>query len=62
MKAPFTSTPVLYVALWTLVAVQVSHVSAQGQRRGTEQVPSGTSVSSSGVIPVEWYEDSRSAS
>ena len=42
MRARFTSMAVLHVALWALVAVQVSHVSAQGQRRSTEQVPSGT--------------------
>src|SRR6187399_3077572 len=49
MKARFTSMPVLYVALWALVAVQVSHVSAQGQRPSTEQAPSGTSASTARV-------------
>ena len=49
MKAGFTSMAVLQGALWALVAVQVSHASAQGQRRSTEQVPSGTSVSTSRV-------------
>ena len=42
MKARFLSITVLHVALWTLVAVHVSDVSAQGQRRST-QVPSDTS-------------------
>src|SRR4029450_6753514 len=49
MKARFTSMPVLYVALWALVAVQVSHVSAQGQRPSTEQIPSGTTASTARV-------------
>ncbi len=49
MKARFASMPVLHVALWALVAVHVSHASAQGQRRSTEQVPSGTSVSTARV-------------
>ena len=49
MKARFTSMPVLHVAVWALVAVHVSHASAQGQRRSTEQVPSGTSVSTARV-------------
>src|SRR5215203_4317718 len=45
MSARFTSMPVLYGALWTLIAFQVSHVSAQGQRPSTEQAPSVTPVS-----------------
>src|SRR4029450_2595030 len=50
MRARFTSMPVLHVALWVIVAAQVSHASAQGQRRSAEQVPSATSVS---TAPVE---------
>ncbi len=49
MKARFTSMPVLQVALWALIAVQLSHVSAQGQGRSPEQIPSGTSVSTARV-------------
>ena len=49
MKARFTSMPVLQVALWALIAVQLSHASAQGQGRSPEQVPSGTSVSTARV-------------
>ena len=45
MNARFTSLRVLHVALWGLVAVQVSHASTQVQRRSAEEVPSATSVS-----------------
>ena len=49
MTARFSSMPVLQVALWALVAVHVSHASAQAQRRSTEQVPSVTSISTARV-------------
>ncbi len=49
MKARFTSVLVLQGALWALVALHVSHASAQGQRRSTQQVPSRTAVSTAHV-------------
>jgi mono/diheme cytochrome c family protein len=49
MKARFTLMPVLYVALWALIAFQGSHVSAQGQRPSAEQAPSSTSASTARV-------------
>src|SRR5690242_20663338 len=44
MKVRFASMPALHVALWALVVVHVSDVSAQGQRRGAERVSSDTSA------------------
>ena len=49
MKNRFTSTAVVQAALWALVAVQVSHASAQGQRRSAEQVPPAAAVSAARV-------------
>lgn len=50
MKARFRSTPLVYAALWALVVVHMSDVSAQGPRRTPEQVPSGRSVSTTAEL------------